>query len=307
METNYFPPSVPHPGEILAEKLEEWGMGAKEFAVRTGKPEKTILAVLSGKSAITPEMAVQFENVTRIAASFWLNLQRGYDESMARKKRAAVVRAAEPWAKKFPVEAMTRKGWIPVGRTWEHRSSHLLAFFGFSQHTVWEAYYTQKQLKVAFRLSLEPNPESYAVSAWLRQGELQASELQCRPYSKALLQKSLPDIQVLIGKKFDDPLFLEIQNLALKSGVKVIQTSALPKAPLVGCTRWINQHPVIQLTNRFKNPKQFWFTFFHEIGHLVLHGKKDIFLENLEYTDKDLLKEQEADAFAKRWVGVEEK
>jgi Zn-dependent peptidase ImmA (M78 family) len=108
-----------------------------------------------------------------------------------------------------------------------------------------------------------------------------------------------------MGKKFDDPLFLEIQNLALKSGVKVIQTSALPKAPLVGCTRWINQYPVIQLTNRFKNPKQFWFTFFHEIGHLVLHGKKDIFLENLEYTDKDLLKEQEADAFAKRWVGVE--
>jgi hypothetical protein len=37
----------------------------------------------------------------------------------------------------------------------------------------------------------------------------------------------------------------------------------------------------------------------------VLHGKKDIFLENLEYTDKDLLKEQEADNFAKRWVGVE--
>jgi len=81
----YIPQIFFHPGETLAEKLEEMGMNSKEFAVRIGKPEKTINAVLEGKSAITPELAVQLENVTQIPARFWLNSQRDYDEFKAKK------------------------------------------------------------------------------------------------------------------------------------------------------------------------------------------------------------------------------
>ncbi len=94
METTknqYIPQVVFHPGETLAEKLEEMGMGPKEFAVRTGKPEKTISEILNSKSSITPEMAVQFESVTKIPARFWLNRQRSYDEYMARKKRKRMI------------------------------------------------------------------------------------------------------------------------------------------------------------------------------------------------------------------------
>ena len=94
METTknqYIPQVVFHPGETLAEKLEEMGMGPKEFAVRTGKPEKTISEILNNKSSITPEMAVQFESVTKIPARFWLNRQRSYDEYMARKKRKRMI------------------------------------------------------------------------------------------------------------------------------------------------------------------------------------------------------------------------
>ena len=81
----YIPQIYFHPGETLAEKLEEMGMNCKEFAGRTGKPEKTINAVLEGKIAITPDLAVQFENVTQIPVHFWLNSQRNYDEFKAKK------------------------------------------------------------------------------------------------------------------------------------------------------------------------------------------------------------------------------
>ena len=62
LQNQYFPQSVSHPCETLVEKLEEMGMGPKEFALRTGKPDKTITAILKGDSSITPDMAVQFEN-----------------------------------------------------------------------------------------------------------------------------------------------------------------------------------------------------------------------------------------------------
>ena len=79
-QNQYFPQSLPHPGETLAEKLEEMGIDSKEFSELTGKPEKIINAVLNGKFAITPDMAFQFENITQIPVHFWLNSQRGYDE-----------------------------------------------------------------------------------------------------------------------------------------------------------------------------------------------------------------------------------
>ena len=61
------------------------GMSTIEFAEYTGKPERIINAVLTGKGAITADLAVQFENVTRIPAQFWLNGQRNYNEFIARE------------------------------------------------------------------------------------------------------------------------------------------------------------------------------------------------------------------------------
>jgi Zn-dependent peptidase ImmA (M78 family) len=75
-------------------------------------------------------------------------------------------------------------------------------------------------------------------------------------------------------------------------------TQNLPKAPISGATRWFHNKPIIQLSGRFRTNDHFWFTFFHEAAHIILHGKKDIFLENVEGTEIDQEKEEEANAFA---------
>jgi Zn-dependent peptidase ImmA (M78 family) len=81
-----------------------------------------------------------------------------------------------------------------------------------------------------------------------------------------------------------------------------VHTPYINKALINGCTRWLNHTPFIQLTDRYTSKDSFWFTFFHEAGHIILHGKKDIFLENLDYSDKDLHKEEEANEFACKWT-----
>ena len=300
-QNQYFPQSVPHPGATLAEKLEEMGMGPKEFALRTGKPEKTIIAVLKGESSITPDMAVQFENVTRIPAHFWMNHQRGYDEYLAREKRKATIDRAVAWARQFPLADMIRKGWMPPARPIEEKTMNLLAFFGFSNHIAWEDYYFRQQLKVAFRISLAQTKESYAISAWLRKGELQAAGLTANAYSEKKFRDALPQIKSLMAHH-PDGFFHHLQSICREAGVKVVHTPCISKAPINGSTRWLNDTPFIQLTGRYNRNDIFWFTFFHEAGHILLHGKKDIFLENLEYGDKDLKKEEEADEFAIKWT-----
>src|SRR5690606_13016832 len=127
-KNQYNPQIAFHPGETLAEKLEELGMGPKEFAIRTGKPEKTIIAILKGKSSITPEMAVQFEHVLKIPAHFWLNMQRSYDEFIAREERKELLAKATEWARKFPISDMVKKGWIPARTPIEEKVSELFNF-----------------------------------------------------------------------------------------------------------------------------------------------------------------------------------
>ncbi|MEX2336210.1 MAG: HigA family addiction module antitoxin [Fulvivirga sp.] len=300
-QNQYFPQSIPHPGETLAEKLEEMGMGPKEFAIRTGKPEKTITAVLKGDSSITPDMAIQFENVTKIPANFWMNHQKSYDEYIARERQKEAIEAAIEWTRSFPVAAMANCGWIPKRTTIQEKTVELLAFFGFANHKAWEEYYFNQQLKVAFRISLASTSQPYAISAWLRMGEHQAASLKAKSYSEKAFKEALPEIKSVMASHPSD-FFQQLQSLCAEAGVKVVHTPCLPKAPLNGSTRWLNDTPLIQLTGRYKRNDIFWFTFFHEAGHILKHGKKDIFLEDVEYSDKDLKKEREADEFAAEWT-----
>ena len=304
-QNQYFPQTVPHPGKTLEEKLNEMEMGPKEFALRTGKPEKTIIAVLKGESSITPDMAVQFESVTKIPANFWMNHQRGYDEYLAREKRQAVIEESVTWAKKFPLGDMIKKEWLPKVSTIQEKTQEMLVFFGFSNHTAWEDYYFKQQLKVAFRISLAQTKEPYAISAWLRKGELQASELDAEEYSENIFKDALPELKTIMAKHPKD-FFNQLQKICLEAGVKVVHTPCINKAPISGSTRWLNDTPFIQLTGRYNRNDSFWFTFFHEAGHILLHGKKDIFLEKVDYSDKDLIKEREADRFAVKWTLSEE-
>ncbi|TNE71018.1 addiction module antidote protein, HigA family [bacterium] len=304
-KNEYTPAVVFHPGETLAEKLQEMGMGIKEFAIRANKPEKTIHAVINGTSSITPDMAVLFERVTRIPATFWLTRQQSYDEWKARTDLATKAEASVNWAKQFPFAEMVKKGWVQSCSNWEEKAQALFAFFQISDANAWDNIYIKQQLKVAFRISLAYTNESFAISAWLRQGEIQAKTLPDVVYKEADFKETLPVLKKLMAEH-PEHFFSELQTICLKAGVKVVYTPTIPKAPINGCTRWLGDTPLIQLSGRYNRNDIFWFTFFHEVGHIILHGKKDVFLESVEYSEKDLQKEEEANQFAEKWTLTKE-
>jgi len=293
----YIPTIVFHPAETLREKLEEMGMGIKEFALRTGKPEKTIIAVLNEESSLTPEMAVLFENVTKIPASFWINKQARFNEFIARKRYAEAIAAAAEWAKEFPYAEMAKLNWVAPTRNVEEKTVNLLSYFGVASHIAWEKLYMESELKVAAYTSLKHTHEPHAISAWLRQGELQAKQINAPVFDVKKLKSNIPVMRQLMVKQPAN-FFPKLQELCLQAGVVSLFTPKLPKVPLSGSTRWLNDTPLIQLTARYKRNDNFWFTFFHELGHIILHGKKYISLENVDFAAADPKKEEEANQFA---------
>lgn len=290
--------TVFHPGETLAEKLKEMGMGVKEFAVRVSKPEKTIFAVINGNSSITTEMAVSFEAVTKISASFWLKKQQMYDEYIVRKKKEEDAKASIEWMKHFPYSEMVKRDWIATVKTPEEKVRNLFDYFGVSTEKAWADYYLNQQLKLAFRISLSSTKDPHAMSAWLRQGELQAQAKGLdTPFDERKLKATLPSMKQLM---IDEPadFFARLQELCYSCGMVLVATPTLPKAPINGATRWIRDTPLIQLSGRYRGYDNLWFNFFHEVGHILLHGKKDIFLEDAGLSGQDQTKEKEADEFA---------
>ncbi len=301
LQEGYNPQTRPHPGETLAEKLEEMGLGPKEFALRTGKPEKTILAVLGGKSSITADMAIQFELATEIPAHFWMNHQRSYDEFKAREKHQAVIKAAIPWMKCFPYEEMVGLGWLPLATNQKDKTHELLRFFGIADHRAWENYYLRQKLKVTFGLSLKGTEHPHALSAWLRLAEVQAqtiftSTFSLRKFKADLKQLSLGEISTI------EALREAITNFCTQQSAVVLFTPPLSKLTITGAVRWHKKTPVFQLSAQITDVIELTKIFYHLVGHVVLHGKKDVFLEGVEYVGRTAEKEAEAEAFAEKEI-----
>ena len=305
LANQYNPDIVFHPSITLNEKLKEMGMSRKEFALRTGKPEQTIIAVLKAESSLTPEMAILFENVTQISAKFWINKQARYNEYIARKKQEeAIVKAAE-WTKQFPYAEMAKYDWVSSTRKLEEKTINMLSFFGIASHNAWERLYLESELKIAAYTSLKQSHEPHAISAWLRKGELHAKQIEAPEFDVKKLKSNIPAMRKLM---IEQPVsfFDELKQLCLQAGVVLLFTPKLPKVPLSGSTRWLNNTPLIQLTARYKRNDSFWFTFFHELGHIILHGKKYISLENIDFATVDPGKEEEAHQFAVRYTFTNE-
>lgn len=297
LANQYKPDVVFHPATTLNEKLGEMGMSIKEFALRTRKPEQTIIAVLKEERSLTPEMAILFENVTQIPAKFWINKQARYNEYIARKKQEEAIDEAIEWARKFPYPQMAKYNWVPPTRQIKEKTINMLKYFGIASYRAWEGLYLETDLKVAAYTSLKQTHEPHAISAWLRQGELQAKKIDAPDYDAKKLKSNIPRMRKLMVEQPVD-FFKQLQNLCLEAGIVLLFTPKLPKVPLSGSTRWLNNKPLIQLTARYKKNDSFWFTFFHELGHVLLHGKKYISLENVDFEAADPVKEEEANQFA---------
>jgi len=193
---------------------------------------------------------------------------------------------------------MARLGWVDATRKISEKIENLFFFFKVTSVKAWNDYFIDQQLKSAFRISLAGTSDPYAISAWLRRGEILAAEMETKqPYSEATLKEKIPLMLALVEEQPED-FAAKLRDLCSEAGVKIIYMHHIPHAPVNGCIRWIDDVPCVQLTDKQKRNDVFWFSFFHELGHILLHGKKDVFLEDTRYSSMMQEKEYEADCFA---------
>ena len=286
----YNPDVVSPPGATLEELLDDRAMTQAELAERMGRPKKTINEIIQGKAAITADTALQLEYVLHVPASFWLQREQQYRESLARHQEEDQLAEHLPWLDSLPIKWMVQHDFIPAHADPLEMLREVLRFFSIA--TPAQRYF----FTAVLRRSTAFQSDEEALRVWLRQGERLAQAIACAPFDAGGFRTVLTQARALTREPFATAREHLGQQCAT-AGVAVVIVPELPRTRVCGATRWLaSDKACIQLSLRYKTDDQFWFTFFHEAGHVLLHGKRASFLDE-EFVNGDP-REVEANRFA---------
>lgn len=293
----FLPEWASPPGDTLGDLLEERSMTQTELAERLGVSLKHVNRVIKGAASISGELALGLEKVFGAPAAFWMTREAHYRADKARIEQRLEFEGALDWAHRFPIAELQKRRLMPRGIQGPALVEALLRFLGIAHPSQW------RDPLVAYRKSQKFASDPYALSAWLRQGEIEALQIECGPYDEGLFLEVLQEARSLTCLE-PEQWWPDLQKRCAVAGVAVVIIDAFKSARANGATRWLApDKALIQLSLRGRWEDIFWFTFFHEAGHVVLHRKKDVFVEveKSRPTDpEEQVLEDEADRFAAR-------
>lgn len=299
-ENAFSPDYIEPPGGTIADLLEEQGMTQTELARRLGVSLKHLNQVVKGGASISAELALGLEKVFSVPANFWLTRDSIYRAYAARQAERLDLKKALGWATQFPLKELKTRGYLPKKAEEESLVGALLQFLGIASPEQWECP------AVSYRKSQKLESDDYALAAWLRIGEIEAREIDCGPFDADRFRDTLENARAFTCLHPDQWHETLVRSCA-EAGVAVVIVEHFHGARVNGATRWLSPtKALVQLSLRYKWEDIFWFTFFHEAGHVLLHRKKDVFVEPTKRPkeasmDPRLLRvEQEADRFAAR-------
>lgn len=293
------------PGVTIREQLKDRGMTQKELSSRMGMSEKHISHLLNGDVQLTPEVAYRLEMVLGIPAKFWTNLEAIYRDKLTRVEAENAIDKDKELAKKFPYKEMSKNGWLPETRKPEEKVVNLRKFFEVAQLDRLE----NRSLIPAIacrRLSVTEKAD-FALIAWAQRAKIEAREIQTSRINLNELSEQLDEIRAMTAKN-PASFCNELSERLANCGVALVFLPHIGGSFLHGATFYDKDKIVIGMTLRGKDADKFWFSLFHEIGHILLgHLSQDSVDDSAEiaadqFAKNTLISQETFDSFTNRGV-----
>jgi len=289
----YEPDYAVPPGQTLQETIDALGIDQRELAARAELSAKHVNQIVKGVAPITHDTAIRLERVTGVPARMWNNLESNYREQLARITAKDRLQQDLVWLKSIPTKELMARGAIKPTTDKVELLEAVLSFFGVATVEAWKDGWSMPRF--AFRKSLAFEGKAGAMATWLRLGEIEAQKAECAPFDKAAFRAALDEVRSLTLKGPEQfvPRMIE---LCAASGVALVLAPEIKGAPVSGAAKWLTPtKAMICLNLRGKSNDRFWFTFFHEAGHILNDSKKETFVD-VNYRDDP--REQTANQFA---------
>jgi HTH-type transcriptional regulator / antitoxin HigA len=293
------PDWVSAPGETIADALRERGVPPSVFAGNIGYEGEQFNELLHGRIELSAETARLLETHLGASRSFWLNREAHYRSDLARLRKE--VESDREWLKQLPLRDMIRFRWVRRESDPMAQARACLAFFDVPDAAAWRHVYGVPFEMAAFRTSPTFDSHPGSVAAWLRQGEIASRAIDCQPWNRDEFLAALSRVRPLTRQKDPARFLPTLTEICAQTGVAVVVLQAPAGCRASGATRFVSPSKALLLLSfRYLSDDHFWFTFFHEAAHLILHGPNALFIEAAEMLSS--AQEQEANDFAQEFL-----
>lgn len=279
-------------GDYLEEWMNEHDVSGAELGRRLGVSRKHVSELLSGKAPLSQAVSIALADVTGVPARIWNLYESAYREELARRFASDRYAAQFDEASQFPLKYLRQLGVITASpRDKAGTVRELLNFFGVASIEAWRR--TWSEGSVAYRRTTVKRDDAREIAVWLTVAEREAARRELPLFDAGALQALLPELRGLtVG---DLPSSIDsAEELLGRCGVALCFVPPVPGLGVYGATRWMSGTPILQLSLLRKTDDQLWFTLFHEIGHVLLHGDD----RQLHLGDDGSVAEAEANDFA---------
>jgi HTH-type transcriptional regulator/antitoxin HigA len=279
--TEFQPQWASPPGGTILDILDQKGMSIEDFCAAMKTSERVASNLITGDVAIDAKMATKLQDVLGGSAAFWLRREAQFCTDLERLDKVAVEMQPKAWLSTLPVRDIVSFGWVERIADRTLQADAFLRFFDSPSVQAWNLRYQKTVAAVAYRTSQTYESKLGALAAWLRQGEIEAERVSCDAFDREGLRRLIPTLRALTRTKDPAKFLPELQRLCASCGVAVVIVRAPTGCRTSGATRFVSEaKALVQLSFRYRTDDHFWFTLFHELGHLLLHDCSSIFLED---------------------------
>jgi HTH-type transcriptional regulator/antitoxin HigA len=296
--SSFSPSWISPPGETIFDLMEKRQMSLPTLAINISQSEGETISLLQGKAELTQAIAEHLHVALGGSTEFWLQREKQYRQECLRLNNNSEDDIS--WLNELPIADLVRSKWIRQVKDPAQRVTECLDFFGVPSVREWREKYGNILSTAAFRTSQTFTPQLGATAAWLRRGTIEAISATCGYWSKTRFQALLPSLRELSRKRRPELFVPELQRRCAECGVVVVINRSPTGCRASGATLFVSEkRALLLLSFRYLSDDHFWFTFFHESAHLVLHGRNKVFIEQEALSSAE---EQEANEFAERML-----
>lgn len=291
----FLPDWVSCPGATIRDLLADRRASIDDLAKWTDQSPLQAEKLASGLAPITDALAAKLAGTLGSTKEFWLRRQALYQADLDRLFSDEQV---SRWLSEVPIGTLAEWGRLSRGASKKTQFLECLAFFDTPNVSAWRTKTERLLTATSYRWSVAGSVEPASVAAWLRQGELLASSMRLGKWSADGFRDALQNARKLTKCHRPEEFLPQLQGLCAAAGVAVVVLRTPPKCPANGATKALaDAKSLILLSGRYRTDDQFWFTFFHEAGHIVLHQNQSLIVEGPGASNLDHL-EREANDFA---------
>lgn len=257
-----------HPGYYIQEILEDSGLTQDDFAKRLGTTPKNLSCLINGKQRLSADMATKLSRMLGTSESYWLNLQTAYDTLIAKFKSDEELSQEREIFKYIDYKYFVENFHLPdLPRKIDEQIAQVRKFLNVASLGI----LAKKDCAVNFRSADETLSEANTVRANLMVllATNRAIKVEAPPFDKKKFEKAA-QYALTLTKKHEE-FFPLLRKAFWEAGVIFIILPNLPGSKINGATKKINSQRMLMVNDRRLYSDTFWFTLFHEIGH-ILHG-----------------------------------